>query len=122
MSSITLIFLCVCLVSVLSCGDPQHFHRSWFRRLQSSEEMQQQQPTDWTGPVSARPLLHHAGQSQVQRLPDSQAPRVPRLGAPRRDAQTHAALRRQITCRQSCARYPQFLFFNLKKEYTHYEI
>ena len=67
--------------------------------------MQQQQPTDWTGSVPPRPLLHHAGQGQVQRLPDSQAPRVPRLGAPRRDAQTHAALRRQITSRQSCARY-----------------
>ena len=57
--------------------------------------------------MSARPVLHHARQGQVPRLPDPEAAGSSGLGPPRRDAAAHAALRRQVPLRQGRAGKPR---------------
>ena len=54
--------------------------------------------------MSSGPVLHHAGQGQVPRLPDLEAAGGSGLGSSRRDAATYATLCRQVPLRPSRAR------------------
>jgi hypothetical protein len=61
--------------------------------------------------MSSGPFLHHARQGEVPRLPDPQAARGPGFGSPRRDAETHAALRRQVPLRPGISVIELFSLF-----------
>ena len=63
--------------------------------------------------MSDGPVLHHARQGEVPRLPDLEAAGSSGLRSSRRDAAPHAALRRQVPLRSGRARKQSHRSWNL---------